>query len=151
MKNNEIYNVVKINNLALDAITPKVLDALLELDEKCELDVESLTLNIRIKCQDVQITSKYYDDCYDNREYISTKILFNNKTEIVLERDMYTSIMIIYESIMYKIRPPTKEIKYGIVFNNNDTNIINILDFILKRRLIICQTFLKNLTRAREQ
>lgn len=52
---------------------------------------------------------------------------------------------------MYKIRPPTKEIKYGIVFNNNDTNIINILDFILKRRLIICQTFLKNLTRAREQ
>lgn len=95
MKNNEIYNVVKINNLALNAITPKILDALLEVDEKCELDVETLTLNIRIKCQDVQITSKYYDDCYDNREYISTKILFNSKTEIVLERDMYTSIMII--------------------------------------------------------
>lgn len=94
MKNNEIYNVVEINNLSLTAITPKVLDALLELDEKCELDVVTLTLNIRIKCQDVQITSKYYDDCYDNREYISTKIRFNNKTEIVLERDMYTSIMI---------------------------------------------------------
>lgn len=93
--NNEVYNIVKINNLALNAITPKLLDALLELDEKCELDVESLTLNIRIKCQDAQITSKYYDDCYDNREYISTKIRFNNKTEIVLERDMYTSIMII--------------------------------------------------------
>lgn len=95
MKNNEIYNIVKINKLALSAITPKMLDALLELDEKCELDVESLSLNIRIKCQDVQIISKYYDDCYDNREYISTKILFNNKTEIVLERDMYTSIEII--------------------------------------------------------
>lgn len=34
---------------------------------------------------------------------------------------------------MYKIRPPTKEIKYGIVFNNNDTNITYILDFILKK------------------
>ena len=95
MKNNEVYNIVKINKLALSAITPKMLDALLELDEKCELDIESLSLNIRIKCQDVQITAKYYDDCYDNREYISTKILFNNKTEIVLERDMYTSIEII--------------------------------------------------------
>ena len=93
--NNEVYNIVKINELALSAITPKMLDALLELDEKCELDIESLSLNIRIKCQDVQITAKYYDDCYDNREYISTKILFNNKTEIVLERDMYTSIEII--------------------------------------------------------
>ena len=92
---NEIYNIVKIHKLALSAITPKMLDALLELDEKCELDIESLSLNIRIKCQDVQITAKYYDDCYDNREYISTKILFNNKTEIVLERDMYTSIEII--------------------------------------------------------
>ena len=91
MKNNEIYNIVKINKLALSVITPKMLDALLELDEKCELDVESLSLNIRIKCQDVQITSKYYD----NQEYISTKIRFNNKTEIVLERDMYTSIEII--------------------------------------------------------
>ena len=95
MKNNEIYNIVKINNLALSAITSKVLDALLEVDEKCELDIETLSLNIRIKCQDVQITSKYYDDCYDNREYISTKIRFNNKTEIVLERDMYKSIEII--------------------------------------------------------
>lgn len=93
--NNEIYNIVKINNLELSAITPKVLDALLELDEKCELDVETLSLNIRIKCQDVQITSKYYDDCYDNREYISTKIRFNNKTEIILEHDMYKSIEII--------------------------------------------------------
>ena len=92
---NEIYSIVKIHKLALSAITPKMLDALLELDEKCELDIESLSLNIRIKCQDVQITAKYYDDCYDNREYISTKILFNNKTEIVLERDMYTSIEII--------------------------------------------------------
>ena len=92
---NDIYNIVKIHKLALSAITPKMLDALLELDEKCELDVESLSLNIRIKCQDVQITAKYYDDCYDNREYISTKILFNNKTEILLERDMYTSIEII--------------------------------------------------------
>ena len=92
---NEIYNIVKIHKLALSAITPKMLDALLELDEKCELDIESLSLNIRIKCQDVQITAKYYDDCYDNREYISTKILFNNKTEIVLERNMYTSIEII--------------------------------------------------------
>ena len=95
MKNNEIYNIVKINNLALRAITPKILDALLEVDEKCELDVESMTLNISIKCYDVQITSKYYDDCYDNREYISTKILFNNKTEIVLERDMYSLIEIV--------------------------------------------------------
>ena len=93
--NNEVYNIVKINKLALSAITPKMLDALLELDEKCELDVESLSLNIRIKCQDVQITAKYYDDCYDNREYISTKILFNNKTEIVLERDMYSLIEIV--------------------------------------------------------
>ena len=92
---NEVYNIVKIHKLALSAITPKMLDALLELDEKCELDIESLSLNIRIKCQDVQITAKYYDDCYDNREYISTKIIFNNKTEIVLERDMYTSIEII--------------------------------------------------------
>ena len=92
---NDIYNIVKIHKLALSAITPKMLDALLELDEKCELDIESLSLNIRIKCQDVQITAKYYDDCYDNREYISTKILFNNKTEILLERDMYTSIEII--------------------------------------------------------
>ena len=95
MKNNEIYNIVKINNLELSAITPKILDALLELNEKCELDIETLSLNIRIKCQDVQITAKYYDDCYDNREYISTKIIFNNKTEIVLERDMYKSIEII--------------------------------------------------------
>ena len=95
MKNNEIYNIVKIHKLALSAITPKMLDALLELDEKCELDIESLSLNIRIKCQDVQITAKYYDDCYDNREYISTKILFNNKTEIVLERDMYSLIEIV--------------------------------------------------------
>ena len=94
MKNNEIYNLVKINNLALSAITPKILDALLELDEKCELDVESLTLNITIKCLDVKVISRYYDDCYDNREYISTNILFNNKTTIVLERDMYTSIEI---------------------------------------------------------
>ena len=95
MKNNEVYNIVKINNLALSAITPKILDALLELDEDCKLDIETITLDITIKCQDVQITSKYYDDCYDNREYISTKILFNNKIEIVLERDMYSSIMII--------------------------------------------------------
>ena len=93
--NTEVYNIVKINNLSLSAITPKVLDALLEVDEKCELDVETLTLDITIKCQDVQITSKYYDDCYDNREYISTKILFNNKTEIVLERDMYSLIEIV--------------------------------------------------------
>ena len=95
MKNNEIYNLVKINNLSLSAITPTILDALLELDEKCELDVETLTLDITIKCQDVQIISKYYDDCYDNRAYISTKINFNNKTEIVLERDTYTSIVIL--------------------------------------------------------
>lgn len=95
MKNNEIYNVVKINNLALSAITPNILDALLELDEKCELDVESMTLNIRIKCEEVHLLTKHIDDCYDNREYISTKILFNNKTEIVLERDMYKSIEII--------------------------------------------------------
>ena len=95
MKNNEIYNIVKINNLALSAITTKILDALLELDEKCELDVETLTLDITIKCYDVQITSKHIDDCYDNREYISTKILFNNKTEIVLERDMYSLIEIV--------------------------------------------------------
>ena len=107
---NEIYNIVKINNLAISAITPKILDALLEVDEKCELDVETLTLDIMIKCQDVQITSKYYDDCYDNREYISTKIRFNNKTEIVLERDEYASIVILQEIKMYKIRPPTKEI-----------------------------------------
>ena len=93
--NNEIYNIVKINNLALSAIRPLILDALLELDEKCELDIETASLNIRIKCQDVQITAKYYDDSYDNGEYISTKILFNNKTEIVLERDMYKSIEII--------------------------------------------------------
>ena len=116
MKNNEIYNIVKINNLSLSAITPKILDALLELDEKCELDVETLTLDVTIKCQDVQITSKYYDDCYDNREYISTKILFNNKTEIVLERDMYSLIEIVQESRMYKIRPPTKEIINGFIF-----------------------------------
>ena len=95
MKNNEIYNIVKINNLALSAITPKILDALLELDEECELDIKTVALNITIKCQDIQITSKYYDDCYDNREYISTKIRFNNKIEIVLERDMYSSIEII--------------------------------------------------------
>lgn len=95
MKNNEVYNIVKINNLALSAITPKVLDALLEVDEKCELDVETLTLDVTIKCQDVQITSKHIDDCYDNREYISTKIRFNNKTEIVLERDMYSLIEIV--------------------------------------------------------
>ena len=93
--NNEVYSIVKIHNLALNAITPKMLDALLELDEKCELDVESLTLNIRIKCYDVQVVSKHIDDCYDNREYISTKIRFNNKTEIILERDMYTAIEII--------------------------------------------------------
>ena len=95
MKNNEIYNLVKINNLSLSAITPTILDALLELDEKCELDFVTLTLNIEIKCYDVQIISKYFDDCYDNREYISTKISFNNKTEIVLERDTYTSIVIL--------------------------------------------------------
>ena len=95
MKNNEIYNVVKINNLALNAITPKILDALLELDEECELDIKTVALNVTIKCLDVQITSKYYDDCYDNREYISTKIRFNNKTEIVLEREMYSSIEIV--------------------------------------------------------
>ena len=95
MKNNEIYNIVKINNLALSAITPKILDALLELDEECQLDIETITLDITIKCYDVQITSKYYDDCYDNREYISTKIRFNNKTEIALERDEYSSIEIL--------------------------------------------------------
>ena len=95
MKNNEVYNVVKINNIALSAITPKILDALLELNEKCELDVESMTLNISIKCYDVQVVSKHIDDCYDNREYISTKIRFNNKTEIVLERDMYSLIEIV--------------------------------------------------------
>ena len=95
MKNNEIYNIVKINNLALRAITPKILDALLELDEECELDIKTVALNITIRCQDIQITSKYYDDCYDNREYISTKIRFNNKTEIVLERDEYSSIVIL--------------------------------------------------------
>ena len=95
MKNTEVYNIVKINNLALSAITPKILDALLELDEKCELDVESMTLNIRIKCEEIHLLTKHIDDCYDNREYISTKILFNNKTEIVLERDMYKSIEII--------------------------------------------------------
>ena len=94
MKNNEVYNIVKINNLALNAITPKILDALLELDEKCELDVETLTLNITIKCYDVQIVSKYYDDCYDNREYITTTIIINNKVKFVLERDTYTSIEI---------------------------------------------------------
>ena len=94
MKNSEIYNIVKINNVALSAITPKILDALLELDEDCKLDIETITLDITIKCQDVQIISKYYDDCYDNREYISTKIRFNNKTEIVLERDTYVSIEI---------------------------------------------------------
>lgn len=93
--NNEVYNIVKINNLALNAITSKILDALLELDEKCELDIESMTLNIRIKCEEVHLLTKHIDDCYDNREYISTKILFNNKTEIVLERDMYKSIEII--------------------------------------------------------
>ena len=95
MKNNEVYNIVKINNLALSAITSKILDALLEVDEKCELDVETMTLNIRIKCEEVQLLTKYIDDCYDNREYISTKIRFNNKTEIILERDMYKSIEII--------------------------------------------------------
>ena len=95
MKNNEIYNIVKINNLALSAITPKILDALLELDEKCELEVDTLTLDVTIKCLDVKITSRYYDDCYDNREYISTSILFNNKTAIVLERDEYSSIEIL--------------------------------------------------------
>ena len=94
MKNNEVYNLVKINNLAISAITPHILDALLELDEQCELDVRAVALNITIKCQDVQILSKHIDDCYDNREYISTKIRFNNKTEIVLERDMYSSIEI---------------------------------------------------------
>ena len=93
--NYEICSIVKINNLALSAITPKILDALLELDEECKLDIETVTLDITIKCQDVQITSKYYDDCYDNREYISAKIRFNNKTEIALERDMYKSIEII--------------------------------------------------------
>lgn len=93
--NTEVYNIVKINNLAISAITPKILDALLEVDEKCELDVETLTLDVTIKCQDVQITSKHIDDCYDNREYISTKIRFNNKTEIVLERDMYSLIEIV--------------------------------------------------------
>ena len=92
--NNEVYNIVKINNLALSAITPKILDALLEVDERCEVDIRSLTLNITIKCIDVKVTSRYYDDCYDNREYISTSILFNNKTTIVLERDNYTSIEI---------------------------------------------------------
>ena len=95
MKNNEVYNIVRINNLELSAITPKILDALLELDEKCELDVESMTLNIRIKCEEVQLLTKNIDDCYDNREYISTKIRFNNKTEIVLEHDMYKLIEII--------------------------------------------------------
>ena len=96
MKNNEVYNIVKINNLALSAITPKILDALLELDEKCELDVESMTLNIRIKCEEVQLLTKHIDDCYDNREYIRTEIRFNNKVDIViLERDMYKSIEII--------------------------------------------------------
>ena len=95
MKNNEIYNIVKINNLALSAITPKILDALLELDEKCELDVESMTLNIRIKCEEVRLLTKHIDDCYDNREYISTEIRFNNKIDIVIERDMYKSIEII--------------------------------------------------------
>ena len=92
---NEIYNIVKINNLALSAITPKILDALLELDEKCELDVESMTLNIRIKCEEVRLLTKHIDDCYDNREYISTEIRFNNKIDIVIERDMYKSIEII--------------------------------------------------------
>ena len=95
MKNNEVYNIVKINNLALNAITPKILDALLELDEKCELDVESMTLNIRIKCEEVRLLTKHIDDCYDNREYISTEIRFNNKIDIVIERDMYKSIEII--------------------------------------------------------
>lgn len=96
MKNNEIYNIVKINNLALSAITPKILDALLELDEKCELDVETMTLNIRIKCEEVNLLTKYIDDCYDNREYIRTEIRFNNKVDIVIpERDMYKSIEII--------------------------------------------------------
>ena len=93
---NEVYNIVKINNLALSAITPKILDALLELDEKCELDVESMTLNIRIKCEEVNLLTKYIDDCYDNREYIRTEIRFNNKVDIVIpERDMYKSIEII--------------------------------------------------------
>lgn len=94
MKNNEIYNVVKINNLALNAITPNILDALLEVDEECELDIKTVTLNVTIKCLDVQITSKYYDDCYDNREYITTTIIINNKVKFVLERDMYSSIEI---------------------------------------------------------
>ena len=93
---NEVYNIVKINNLALSAITPKILDALLELDEKCELDVETMTLNIRIKCEEVNLLTKYIDDCYDNREYIRTEIRFNNKVDIVIpERDMYKSIEII--------------------------------------------------------
>ena len=92
---NEIYNIVKINNLALNAITPKILDALLELDEKCELDVESMTLNIRIRCEEVRLLTKHIDDCYDNLEYISTEIRFNNKIDIVIERDMYKSIEII--------------------------------------------------------
>lgn len=96
MKNNEVYNIVKINNLALSAITPKILDALLELDEKCELDVETMTLNIRIKCEEVNLLTKYIDDCYDNREYIRTEIRFNNKVDIVIsDRDMYKSIEII--------------------------------------------------------
>lgn len=95
MKNNEIYNVVKINNLALNAITPNILDALLEVDEECELDIKTVTLNVTIKCLDVQITSKYYDDCYDNREYITTTIIINNKVKFVLERDMYSSIEIV--------------------------------------------------------
>ena len=92
---NEVYNIVKINNLALSAITPQILDALLELDEKCELDVETMTLNIRIKCEEVHLLTKHIDDCYDNREYIRTEIRFNNKVDIVVERDMYKSIEII--------------------------------------------------------
>ena len=95
MKNNEVYNIVKINNLALSAITPKILDALHELDADCKLDIETVTFDITIKCEEVILLTKHIDDCYDNREYISTKIRFNNKTEIVLERDMYSLIEIV--------------------------------------------------------
>ena len=81
MKNNEVYNIVKINNLALSAITPKILDALLELDEKCELDVESMTLNIRIKCEEVRLLTKHIDDCYDSDGVISS-----SAREVVISR-----------------------------------------------------------------
>lgn len=50
---------------------------------------------------------------------------------------------------MYKIRPPTKEIKYGIVFNNNDTNITYILDFILKKEINYMSNIFEKLNKGK--